>query len=143
MTNPMAIQHGGSHYKGMKIEPFEMSLANQYDGAIHSIVKYVSRHAAKNGAEDLAKAHHITAIRLAQMKVYGTRPSNRRITVGQYVRENQIDGPEATVLMWADDWSAERHTTAMNEHFTLKLQQAIIQLIAIRYPDFDLQTLKG
>lgn len=141
MTDPMAIQHGGSHYKGMKIEPFEMSLANQYDGAIHSIVKYVSRHAAKNGAEDLAKAHHITAIRLNQMKSYGTRPSRREITVGRYVSANGIDGPEASVLSWADDWSNEVHTSAMNTYFAENIQRAIIQLIAIRYPDFDLSTL--
>lgn len=142
MTDPMAIQHGGNHYKGMKIEPFEMSLANLYDGAIHSIVKYVSRHAVKNGAEDLAKAHHITDIRRVQIARYGTIPSRQTIPMGRYIAENKIDGPEATALSLVHEWSSEVHGQ-MDASYPEMIRRTLAQLISIRYPDFDLATLKG
>jgi hypothetical protein len=142
MSDPMAIQHGGSHYKGMKIEPFQMSLANQYDGAIHSIVKYVSRHGAKGGAEDLLKAHHITAIRLKYLSIYGTVPSRRAISMGRYIADNRIDGPEATVLMLTDEWSFDVHPLDRNVYYHDSIRQTLVQIAGLRYPDFDLKRFK-
>lgn len=138
MTDPMAIQHGGTHYKGMKIEPFQMSLANHYDGAIHSIVKYVSRHGAKGGAEDLLKAHHIAAIRMKYVPIYGRAVSQRQIKMSHYIRVNKIDGPEATVLMLADEWAVVTFPVEQ-EALGNQVRQTIVQLAGIRYPDFDLQ----
>jgi hypothetical protein len=49
-------QVGGSHYTKMTIQPREYILANQmgYDEA--NVVKYVSRHQDKGGAQDIKKA---------------------------------------------------------------------------------------
>ncbi len=57
-TNPLDTQVAGNHYKNMKIQPFEFSMANNFNAGQHSILKYVSRYKNKNHFEDLKKAHH-------------------------------------------------------------------------------------
>lgn len=52
------VQEGGSHYKDLVIQPAQYALANKLDYAQGNIVKYVTRHASKNGKEDLLKAKH-------------------------------------------------------------------------------------
>lgn len=51
-------QEGGSHYKNLKIQPMQYALDNKLDYAQANVVKYVTRHASKNGKEDLLKAIH-------------------------------------------------------------------------------------
>lgn len=51
-------QQGGSHYRDMKIQPFEYSMANGLDPMQHTAIKYISRFRDKNGVEDLRKAIH-------------------------------------------------------------------------------------
>lgn len=51
-------QEGGSHYKKLAIQPMEYALKNKLDYAQANVVKYVTRHADKNGKEDLLKAIH-------------------------------------------------------------------------------------
>lgn len=58
------MQFGGSHYKGMKIEPVEIALANNLDCLQFSIVKYAMRHKVKNGKVDLQKAIHFAVMAL-------------------------------------------------------------------------------
>ena len=55
-------QAGGSHYKGMAIQPIEYIMANQLDYLQGNVVKYISRHKAKNGAEDIRKAIHYCSL---------------------------------------------------------------------------------
>jgi len=50
------VQVSGSHYTDMAIQPLEYSLANNLNACEHSVIKYISRHRAKNGVEDLKKA---------------------------------------------------------------------------------------
>ena len=57
-ANAWQIQVGGDHYKKLKIQPMEYALANKLDYAQANVVKYVTRHADKNGKEDLLKAIH-------------------------------------------------------------------------------------
>jgi len=52
-------QVGGSHYSGLEIQPFEYCRKNRMLGAESAVVKYVTRHAMKNGAEDIKKAIHV------------------------------------------------------------------------------------
>jgi len=51
-------QEDGSHYKALKIQPMQYALENKLDYAQANVVKYVTRHADKNGKEDLLKAIH-------------------------------------------------------------------------------------
>lgn len=52
------VQHGGDHYKTMPIQPVEFIHKNGLGFCEGAVIKYVTRHKAKNGAEDLRKARH-------------------------------------------------------------------------------------
>jgi len=51
-------QVGGDHYKKLKIQPMEISLANNLNAAQHTAIKYIMRYKDKGGKEDLEKAIH-------------------------------------------------------------------------------------
>ena len=51
-------QISGDHYKKLKIQPMEYSMANNLNACQHTIIKYVTRYKDKNGIEDLQKARH-------------------------------------------------------------------------------------
>jgi hypothetical protein len=48
----------GGHYKDMKIQPVEYIHENGLDYLQGNVIKYISRHKAKNGAFDVRKAIH-------------------------------------------------------------------------------------
>lgn len=99
MNDAMKQQVGGSHYKGMKIEPFEFGHANGYDPEAFSIMKYVSRHRSKGGLEDLKKARHIVDIRVALFYRWGLPAlATSTIPVATFIKENDIPEPDANTL---------------------------------------------
>ena len=51
-------QEGGGHYKAMPIQPIEFIHANGIPYIEGNVIKYICRHRAKNGIEDLKKAKH-------------------------------------------------------------------------------------
>tara|TARA_R100000152_G_C6755059_1_gene178781 strand:+ start:799 stop:1110 length:312 start_codon:yes stop_codon:yes gene_type:complete len=59
-------QVGGSHYKDFKIMPIEYITKNKLDFCEGNIVKYISRHEKKNGAEDIRKVIHYAELILEQ-----------------------------------------------------------------------------
>lgn len=69
MANPLEIQHGGDHYKKLKVQPIEYAHKNNLDPCEFSVIKYVTRHRSKNGLEDLKKAMHF--LQMEMMFVYG------------------------------------------------------------------------
>lgn len=73
-TNPLSTQEGGDHYKSMAIQPVEFITANGLGYCEGNVVKYVSRHASKNGKEDLLKARHYIDL-LIQFKYDKTKAS--------------------------------------------------------------------
>ena len=58
MNASLSTQVGGSHYVKLAIQPMEYSMANGLNACQHTIIKYVTRYADKNGLEDLKKARH-------------------------------------------------------------------------------------
>lgn len=54
----LGTQEGGDHYKKLGIEPVEYIQANNLDFFQGNVVKYVTRHKDKKGAEDIRKAIH-------------------------------------------------------------------------------------
>ena len=64
-------QEGGNHYKDMTIQPVEFITANNLGFLEGNVVKYICRHHAKNGAEDIKKAIHYCEL-LLQTK-YGEK----------------------------------------------------------------------
>ena len=57
-VDPLATQVDGNHYKGLKIQPVEYIHANGIGYLEGNVIKYVTRHGAKNGAADVRKALH-------------------------------------------------------------------------------------
>lgn len=51
-------QEGGNHYKDMVIQPVEFIDANQIPFLEANVIKYICRHASKNGAQDIRKVIH-------------------------------------------------------------------------------------
>lgn len=101
----LSTQVGGTHYKRFKIEPFPFSLVNHYDPAVFSILKYVSRHAFKSGAEDLKKAIHICYIRAEEAPTDYRVSARNKISIEDYIEQNGIPEEEASILrdlhLWA------------------------------------------
>ncbi len=60
--SPLSRQQGGSHYKGMKIQPVEFIHANGIPFIEGCVIKYVSRWRQKGGIDDLKKAKHFLEI---------------------------------------------------------------------------------
>ena len=54
----LSEQVGGDHYQHAGIQPVEYIHAHQMGYLEGAVVKYVTRHLYKNGAEDLKKAIH-------------------------------------------------------------------------------------
>lgn len=54
-NDTLSRQVGGDHYQKLKIQPAEYIHANGLDFFEGNIVKYISRHRFKNGAEDIKK----------------------------------------------------------------------------------------
>lgn len=60
-TNPenaLDVQVGGSHYKGLAIQPIEYIHANKLGYCEANVVKYISRWRDKGGKQDLEKVKH-------------------------------------------------------------------------------------
>jgi len=56
-VSSLATQVGGSHYQ-LPIQPIDYIVKNNLGYREGNVIKYVSRHKTKNGAEDIKKAIH-------------------------------------------------------------------------------------
>jgi hypothetical protein len=52
-------QVGGDHYRKLKIQPMQYSMANGLDACQHTAIKYITRFRDKGGIADLHKAIHV------------------------------------------------------------------------------------
>lgn len=59
------VQIGGDHYKTFVIQPAEFVHKNRIGFLEGNIIKYVCRHAKKNGRQDLEKARHYIDLLIA------------------------------------------------------------------------------
>jgi len=58
MSDALNTQVGGDHYRAFAIQPTEFIHRNGLGFIEGNIIKYVCRHKAKNGRQDLEKARH-------------------------------------------------------------------------------------
>lgn len=63
-SESLSTQEGGDHYKQLAIQPVEYITRNGLTFIEGSVVKYVTRHRSKNGAQDIKKAIHFLQILL-------------------------------------------------------------------------------
>ena len=73
-TSPLQSQVGGAHYKDFAIQPVEFCQRNELNYCESACVKYVSRHRAKNGRQDIEKAIHYLQL-LLEIEYPLTEPS--------------------------------------------------------------------
>lgn len=69
MSKALDSQIGGNHYSKLNIQPVDYILENNLGYLEANVVKYITRHRDKNGAEDIKKAIHYLEMILE--KVYG------------------------------------------------------------------------
>ena len=70
-------QTGGNHYKHFIIQPIEYTMKNGLGFIEGNIIKYVSRHKLKNGAEDIQKVKHYAEL-LLEIE-YGIKPNSNEL----------------------------------------------------------------
>lgn len=58
LPDPLDIQIGGDHYKGMKIQPVQFIVANELGFLEGCIIKRICRWRVKGGIDDLEKIKH-------------------------------------------------------------------------------------
>ena len=58
MTTASKVQVGGGHYRAFSIQPAEFIQRNRLGWCEGNAIKYVCRHHAKNGRQDIEKAIH-------------------------------------------------------------------------------------
>ena len=58
VPNVLDVQVGGTHYKDCAIQPIEYIHANKLGFAEGNVVKYITRHRQKHGADDVRKVIH-------------------------------------------------------------------------------------
>lgn len=94
--NPLKEQVGGDHYMRMKIQPIEFTELNRLGFSIGCIVKYISRHRFKNGAEDIRKViQYADFIDLYDVPT----PEDRFMSIASYICQNNITGLDKDVLL--------------------------------------------
>ena len=55
---PLGKQVAGTHYTDMAIQPVQYIVRNKLGYLEGNVIKYISRHKAKGGSEDIKKAIH-------------------------------------------------------------------------------------
>ena len=65
---PQDKQIGGSHYKKMKIQPYEFISKNGLTFFQGNVIKYVCRYIDKNGIQDLEKIIHYCELEIKRLK---------------------------------------------------------------------------
>ena len=69
-STPTSKQVGGTHYNTMKSQPIDYILNNDLSYCEANVVKYISRHGAKHGKQDLLKAIHYIELLIEQEYSY-------------------------------------------------------------------------
>lgn len=67
-SESLSHQEGGSHYKGLLIQPIEYMYYNDLGACEGKVVKYVTRWKDKGGVEDLKKAKHVLEILISMVE---------------------------------------------------------------------------
>ena len=106
-------QVGGDHYKKCGIEPVEYIHANRLDFNEGSIVKYISRHRNKNGAEDIRKIKDYCDIILELD--YGILPEAKIKENGDVVMEEHEYPHGETIAEEIERKEAELYTALMKQ----------------------------
>lgn len=125
-------QVGGSHYEEMPVQPSPFARMNDYDCDAFSILKYLSRHKAKNGKQDLLKARSFVRIRIDNNRTLAPiRPRFTSMTMISFCEANKLDIMTSAALYALHDWVRDGTVEGFAPQY---LYDQIDNLIA-QYPD--------
>lgn len=131
MADALSTQVGGGHYKGLAIQPIQLSMANNYDACIHSSIKYVTRHKDKAGAEDLGKGAHFCQLRRECMIETGyPEKAIERIPIYRYIELNRIPEAEGRIIIELHSW-AMCPPTVTPDHFAYTCSRIVNMINAL------------
>lgn len=125
--NALSKQIGGGHYKDQAIQPIEFGMANRLDDCAFSTLKYVSRHATKNGLQDLEKAYHFVELREV-LATDAHRVDEWVVTMQDYCTVNKLPAEESAVLLELANWLESGSPVHL-----YRLKIVLQDLIALRY----------
>lgn len=117
MMDALLRQVGGTHYKDVKIQPIEFTLANNLGFCEGSIVKYTLRAGNKNGlsgaAEDMGKVEHYFDFLIQHWRSRPVRLWLRRLlpvgmSASHFARENELSQECSSVVKIAARYSSLR-----------------------------------
>ena len=96
VSEALTTQQGGNHYKQLKVQPVEYIHANKLGYMEGNVVKYVTRHANKNGAEDLKKAIHYCELllELEYGKSVDKEEGLRKLKSDEHRESQSLTGPD-------------------------------------------------
>lgn len=107
---PKRPQVGGKHYAALAIHPDHFADVNRWDPCAFSIVKYITRHGSKNGAQDVQKAidfvqrRGLLLVERAKFDLPITKKGVPVITANEYCRRNGIEGADRMAMMHLEEW---------------------------------------
>ena len=82
MTSAKDRQVGGDHYRSLAIQPVEFIQRNSFNYCEAAAIKYICRHRAKNGRQDIEKAiHYLELLLELEYETISQSESPREITV--------------------------------------------------------------
>lgn len=132
-------QVGGSHYKDMRMQPFEFTMANNWDPLAHTMLKYVTRHLAKNGLQDLEKAIHCAALRKELVRGIHVDRGIPAIDMEDFLTANEIVCPSTSRALRAlTKWvysPREAVFGAFGAAYKDNFVEAVQEMIATYYPN--------
>lgn len=91
------LQEGGSHYKDMKIQPFEFIHANNIPFAEGCAIKYLCRWRKKGGVEDLKKAIHFIELLIDAEKPWEPEKAEEIINTDPFLRTGWVNGGKSEI----------------------------------------------
>jgi len=116
-VDPLKIQHGGSHYKNLPIQPVEFGEANGLSMCQSSAVKYLTRYKSKDGRKDLLKARHFVELLKKLVFVDRIHPPAALMRIGTafpitpelYCEKNRVGHKERAAIILVCRFSCEVH----------------------------------
>lgn len=121
MSTGTGRQIAGTHYLNMGMQPIEFAMANGWDAGAFSILKYLSRHATKNGLQDVQKAKHFVELR-DQFLEHVVVP-DQRVHMGDYVGKNGLKGWTAVALRLLEQWVMIPSSEMIRRHLIGAIEQ--------------------
>lgn len=83
-------QVGGSHYKDMAFQPIELIAALRCSFIQGCIIKYISRHKNKNGAQDIKKCIHYAQLAIELDDKRRCNDKALSMNINKYILENKL-----------------------------------------------------